>query len=54
MLISRARIENPEASLSELARLFDDEEITKDVISGTIRRLIAKASRDSGTTPPEV
>ena len=54
LLISRARIENPEASLRELARLFDDEEITKDVISGTIRRLIAKASRDSGTTPPEV
>jgi RNA polymerase primary sigma factor len=54
LLISRARIENPEASLTELARLFGDEEITKDVVSGTIRRLIAKASRDSGTTPPEV
>lgn len=54
LLISRARIENPEASLREIASLFDDDEITKDVVSGTIRRLIAKASRDSGTNPPEV
>jgi RNA polymerase primary sigma factor len=54
LLISRARLENPAASLTELARLFDDKGITKDVVSGTIRRLIAKASRDSGITPPEV
>ena len=52
MLIAQARVENPELSITDLAKLFKDETITKDVVAGAIRRLIAKASSVSGLEPP--
>ena len=53
LLIAKARVDNPELSLGELAFLFDDPEITKDVVHGVMRRLIARASRASGEKAPE-
>ncbi|CAN2187385.1 RpoD DNA-directed RNA polymerase, sigma subunit (sigma70/sigma32) [Candidatus Nanopelagicaceae bacterium] len=53
LLVAQARVNNPELSLGELALLFDDTEITKDVVNGVIRRLIARASRVSGEKAPE-
>jgi RNA polymerase primary sigma factor len=53
LLIAQARVDNPELSLGELAFLFDDAEITKDVVHGVMRRLIARASRVSGEKAPE-
>jgi RNA polymerase sigma factor (sigma-70 family) len=53
LLIAQARVDNPELSLGELAFLFDDAEITKDVVHGVMRRLIARASRVSGDKAPE-
>ena len=52
-LIAQARVDNPELSLGELAFLFDDTEITKDVVHGVMRRLISRASRVSGEKAPE-
>jgi RNA polymerase primary sigma factor len=54
LLIAQSRLDNPELSLGELARLFDDDEITKDVVSGAIRRLINKAAAISNDKPPEI
>jgi DNA-binding transcriptional regulator WhiA len=53
LLVAQARVDNPELSLGELAFLFDDAEITKDVVHGFIGRLIARASRVSGEKAPE-
>lgn len=53
LLIAQARVDNPELSLGELAFLFDDVEITKDVVHGVMRRLIARASRVTGEKAPE-
>ena len=50
--VARRRISNPELSLKELAATFNDPLITKDVVAGTIRRLIARATSVSGEIPP--
>ena len=50
--VARRRISNPELSLKELAATFNDPLITKDVVAGTIRRLIAIATSVSGEIPP--
>jgi len=50
--IARRRIANPDLSLRDLANSFDDPLVTKDVVAGTIRRLISRASSVSGETPP--
>ncbi len=50
--VAKRRISNPELSLKELAATFDDPLITKDVVAGTIRRLIARAISVSKEVPP--
>ena len=50
--IAQRRISNPELSLRDLAHSFDDPLVTKDVVAGTIRRLIARATSVSGEVPP--
>ena len=51
--IAKKRISNPELSLRDIAVSFDNPLITKDSVAGTIRRLIARASKISGEIPPE-
>jgi RNA polymerase primary sigma factor len=50
--VARRRISNPELSLKDLAATFNDPLISKDVVAGTIRRLIARATNASGENPP--
>jgi len=50
--IAKRRIANPALSLRDLAHSFDDPLVTKDVVAGTIRRLLSKASAVSGESPP--
>jgi DNA-binding transcriptional regulator WhiA len=53
LVIAQRRIDNPELSLGELAFLFDDSEITKDVVHGVLRRIITRATKVSGEEAPE-
>ena len=46
IVIARARIDNPELSYVQIARMIGDG-LTKDAVAGTIRRTIERAKRVS-------
>ena len=50
---AEARLKNPEASYSELARYLGGA-ITKDMVASALRRLISLAVTHSGEQPPEI
>ena len=50
---AQARLQNPEASLSELAKILG-EAVTKDMVAGNLRRLIKTAVTFSKERPPDI
>jgi DNA-binding transcriptional regulator WhiA len=51
LLSAQARLDYPEASLSELAGYLGAA-VTKDAVAGNLRRLLKLAERHSGEQPP--